>query len=86
MTNEIIDFLILSLNQKMVNELIEEAWSECQKCNRPTRRDGPGVYFPDLELEDTEMKRFKEAEKQKKIKEYKAAIKELELLKDFNRE
>ena len=81
MTNEIIDFLIISLNQKMVNDLIEEAWSEC---HRPSRKDGPGVYF--TEVEDTELKQFKEAKKQKKIKEYKAAIKELELLKDFNRE
>lgn len=81
MTNEIVDFLIQSLNQKLVNDLIEEAWNECQ---RPSRKDGPCVYFP--EVEDTEIKRFKEAQKQKKIKEYKAAIKELELLKDFNRE
>ena len=72
MTNEIIDFLILSLHQKMVNDLFDEAWNNS--------------HIASFEVEDTELKLFKEAKKQKKIKDYKAAIKELELLKDFNRE
>lgn len=52
MTNEIIDFLILSLHQKMVNDLFDEAWNNS--------------HIASFEVEDTEFKRFKEVKNQKR--------------------